>query len=193
MLSPRTRIFFQWNNGCYLFFRCGYLTMNHAMCYPFVPIITFFVRSLLNSSIIMILLTVVLYRRLWLIIWGILLFTTFWSLSGLFFLKWFVFRTTTFWKMDDTWKLIGGLVPITLTELFSKDDCLTCSPIFLEGFNELYRLFDILFKSLASIFWKVFDELFHGFNELLHALYFFCSSWTHKNLIILKNDKYKRT
>ena len=39
--------------------------------------------------------------------------------------------------MGDTLQLIGGLVPTILAESSSKDDCLSCSSIFLEGFDEL--------------------------------------------------------
>ena len=70
-------ILFQWNNGCCFFFRYGYSTTNHDMCYPFDSVIIVFVRSLLNSYIITILLTVVLYCRLWLVIWGITLIIIF--------------------------------------------------------------------------------------------------------------------
>ena len=35
-------IIFQCNNGSCLFLRCGNYTMNHVMCYPFVPIIFIF-------------------------------------------------------------------------------------------------------------------------------------------------------
>ena len=67
--------------------------------------------------------------------------------------------------MRDTLLLIGGLVPIIITESSSKDEYFSCSPIFLE----------------------VFDELFHGFDELLYEIllllllleilkkYFFCN------------------
>ena len=95
-----------------MFFRCGYSTMNHAMCYPFVLIITIFVRSLFNFSIMMIPLTVVLYHRLWLIIWGIMLSTRFPIMNWYFSLKLFVFGITIFWPICETWQLIGGLVPI---------------------------------------------------------------------------------
>ena len=122
----RIIILFQWNNGCCLFFRCGNSTKNHAMWYPFVPIIIVFVIILLNSSIIAILLTVVLYLRLWLIIQGIVLSTIFRSWSGIFYLKRFVFGITIFWSMGDTWQLIGGLVPIILTEIYSEDYCFPC-------------------------------------------------------------------
>ena len=57
-----------------------------------------------------------------------------------------------------------------LTEYSSNDDCLPCSSILLEGFNELYHFLDELFQSLESIFLEVFDELFHGFDELFHAI-----------------------
>ena len=45
---PRIRILFQWNNGCCFFFKCGYPTKNHAMCYPFVPIIIVFVKNIVE-------------------------------------------------------------------------------------------------------------------------------------------------
>ena len=54
------RTLFQWNNWRFLFFRCGYSTTNHSMCYPFSPIIIVLVRIFLNYYIIKILLTVVL-------------------------------------------------------------------------------------------------------------------------------------
>ena len=55
-------------------------------------------------------------------------------------------------------------------ESYYKDECLPFSSILLEGFNELYHLFDKLFQSLASIFLEVFYEMFHGFDEQSHAL-----------------------
>ena len=75
--------------------------------------------------------------------------------------------------MGATRKMVGGLVPKFLTESSSKDDCLLCSSIFSEGFNELLHWFDDLFCALLSIFLEGFDELFHGFHELFHALLFF--------------------
>ena len=75
-----------------------------------------------------------------------------------------------FLPMGDSQQLIGGLIPIILTASSSKDDCLPCSSIFLEGCNELYHFFDKLFQSLASIFFEEFDEMFHGFGERFHAI-----------------------
>ena len=144
--------------------------MNHDMCYPFVPMIIVFLRSLLNYSIMTILLKVVLYRRLWLIIQVIVLSTSLTIMIWYFSMKLFLFWITTFWQMGDTWKLIGVLVPIVLTEYSSKDDCLPCSSTFLEGFNELFHRFDEIFHALSSIFLEYFDELFHWFDELFHAL-----------------------
>ena len=111
----RIIILFQWNNGCCLFFRCGYITTNHDICYTFVPKIIFFVIRLLNSYIIMILLTVVLYPRLCLIIQGIMLSRIFPIVIWSFSLKLFVSRITLFSTMGDSLQLIGGLVPISLT------------------------------------------------------------------------------
>ena len=85
-------------------------------------------------------------------------------------MKQFVFGITVFWPMGDTQQLIGGLVPIILTESSSKDDCLSCSSIFLEGFNELFHCFDELFHALSSIFLEWLDEMFHRFDENSHAL-----------------------
>ena len=68
-----------------------------------------------------------------------------------------------------------------LTESSSKDDCLPSSLIFLEGFNELFHLFDELLHAILPIFLEVFDELFHGFDELFHALL----------LLLLKLDNLK--
>ena len=41
--------------------------------------------------------------------------------------------------MGDTRLLIAGLVPIIITESYSKDDFLTCSSLCLEGFDELFH------------------------------------------------------
>ena len=96
-------IFSQYNNGCCLFFRCGYSTMNHAMCNPFLPIIIIFVIILLNSSIMKILLTVVLHRRLWLIIRGIVLSTS------LPIMIWYFFTETiciwNYYILDNGWQM----------------------------------------------------------------------------------------
>ena len=78
------KIIFRWNNWYCLFFRCGYSTTKHAMCYPFVPIIIVSIRILLNSFIIMILLMVVLYPRMRLIIREIFSLNFFLSWSGFF-------------------------------------------------------------------------------------------------------------
>ena len=90
--------------------------MNHAMCYPFVPIIIAFVRILLNYYIITIMLTVVLYHRLWLIIRVIVFSTSVPIMILSFFTEKIVFGVTIFWPMGDTQELIGGLVPIILME-----------------------------------------------------------------------------
>ena len=58
-------------------------------------------------------------------------------------------------------------------ECYSKDDCLPCSLIFLEGFDELFHFFDELFHAFLSIFLEEYGKLFHGFNELFHALLLF--------------------
>ena len=161
---------FQFNNLCCLFLRCIYSTMNHSMCYPFVPIIIIFVRILLNYYTMAILLTVVLYCRFFLVIEGIMLFTIFPIVIWYFSLKWLVFVITIFWPMGDIWQLIGGLVPIILSRSSSQDNFLTCSSIFLEGFDELFHWFYELFHALSSICLKGFDELFHSFDELFHTL-----------------------
>ena len=64
----------------------------------------------------------------------------------------FCLNITMVQKMDDTLQLIGVLVPKFLTEPSSKEVCLPCSSICLEGFNELFRRFDELFYALSSIF-----------------------------------------
>ena len=72
--------------------------------------------------------------------------------------------------MGDIQQLIGGLLPIILMKSSSKDDCLPCSLIFLEEFNELFHSFDELFHAISSIFLEGFNEMFHGFDEIFHAL-----------------------
>ena len=105
------RIIFQWNNGCFLFFRCGYYTMNHAMCSPFVPIIIIFWRSLLNSSIMTILLMVVVYIRLWLIIRLIVLSTIFPIIIGSLFTKTICFLN--YYILDNGWHMTTYFWPGT--------------------------------------------------------------------------------
>ena len=72
--------------------------------------------------------------------------------------------------MGDTWKLIGGLVPIIPTESSSKDNLFPCSSISLEGFDELFQSFDELFHAFSSIFLEGFDELVCVLDELLYAI-----------------------
>ena len=129
------RIIFQWNNGCCFFFRCGYSTINHAMRNPLSPITTVFVISLLNYSIMKILLTVFLHHRLWSIILGIVLSTHLPIMIWSFFTGTICIWNCYIWPMGDTWQLIGGLLPIILIESYSKHDFLPCLSIFLEGFN----------------------------------------------------------
>ena len=165
----RIIILFQWNNGCCLFYRCGYSTTNHAMCYPFVPIIIVFLRSLLNYSIIAILLSVVLYHRLWLIIQGIVLSTTLPIIIWSFFPETVFYLELLYWPMGDTRQLIGDLVPIILTGSSSKDDCLPCPSIFLEVLNELCHFFWQTVPITCINIYKNFDGLFHGFDKIFHA------------------------
>ena len=79
---------------------------------PLFPIIIVFVRNLSNSSIITIILKVVLYRRLLLIIQVIMLSKMFLIMIWYPPLKQLVFVVTIFWPIDDTFILIGGLLPI---------------------------------------------------------------------------------
>ena len=102
LFSSIIRIFFQWNNGCCLSFRCVYSTTIYAMLYSFVHIIIIFVRILLKYSITRMLLTVVLYHRLWLIIQGIVLSTILPIMIWYFSLKRFLFGVTIFWPMGTT-------------------------------------------------------------------------------------------
>ena len=106
----RIRILFQRNNRCWLIFRCGYSTTNNATCYPFVPIIIILKITFLNSSIIKILLTVVLYRKMWLIIHGILLFTI------LPITIWFFSLKNCIWNyhiLTNGWYMTTGWQPVT--------------------------------------------------------------------------------
>ena len=102
--------------------------LHYKSCHvlPLFPIIIVFVRNLSNSSIITIILKVVLYRRLLLIIQVIILSKIFPIMIWYLPLKQLVFVVTIFWPMDDTLQLIGGLVPIILTESSSKDYCFPC-------------------------------------------------------------------
>ena len=106
-ISSWIRILFQWNDGCCLFFRCGYSTMNHAMWYTLLPIIIVLLIILLNYYIMMILLTVVLYRRLWLIIRLIVLSTSFpitiWYCFTEFFYIWNYYILANGWQMTTYW------------------------------------------------------------------------------------------
>ena len=45
---PWIRIIFQWNNGCCLFSRCMYSTMNHAMCLSLCPYHNIFCKKLVE-------------------------------------------------------------------------------------------------------------------------------------------------
>ena len=93
---------FQWNNGCFVFFRCGYSITNHVICSPFVPIKIIFGRRLLNYSFMKTMLTVVVYGTLSLIIQGIALSMRFPIMIWYFSLKRFVFGIIIFWQMGDT-------------------------------------------------------------------------------------------
>ena len=59
-----------------------------------------------------------------------------------------------------------------LTESTSNDECLPCSPIFLEGFNELFHWFDELFHALSSISLEGFDKIFRELLLLLMEMEF---------------------
>ena len=147
----------QWNNGC--FFRYAYSSKNHVMCSPFVPSIIIFGRSLFYYSIMNILLTVIVYGRMWLIIRGIVFSTRLPIMIWCFSPKLFVLEITIFFPMGDTWLLISDLLPIILTKSSSKDDCLTCSSIFLEGFDEIFHAFLLLLLLLDIIRNNCFDKL----------------------------------
>ena len=121
----------------------------------------YILRSLLNYSIMTIILTVVLYRRLWLIIQGIVLSTSFPIMIWYFSLRLFVFRITIFWPMGDTWQLIDGLAPIVLMESSSKDDFCHVHQYFWKGLMNCYMHFH-------KHFWK---------GLINCSMHFYCFCW----------------
>ena len=141
------------------FFRFGFSTTNHAMCYPYAPIIIIFCKKLVEFFYHEITITsgsviqVVVDNTRNPVVYEI-------AHYNLFFFHWnnLFFWITIFWPMGDTWQLIGGLVSIILTESSPKNN-FSCSFIFLEWFNELLHVFDELFHARLSIFLDGFDEL----------------------------------
>ena len=129
----RIIILFQWTNGCCFFLRCVYSTTNHTMCYPFVPIIIVSYKKLVEifyhyDTVDSGSLTLVVVDNM-----GNRVVYNFSDHDMVFFTDFFIFVIYIFWPMGGTCQLIGGLVPIILTESSSNDNFFHVHQYFWKG------------------------------------------------------------